>query len=274
MNGRDEDSPREGLVVRDPWTALRALTPARIALGRAGAALPTDAVLAFDLAHAQARDAVHAALDVPRLLAGLRAEGWESEILRSEAADRADYLRRPDRGRKLDPAVHAQLARRGAEVCDLVFVVADGLSALAVQSHALPLLRATRPLLDPAWRLGPVCVATQARVALGDEIGAALGARLVAVLIGERPGLSAPDSLGVYLTWDPRPGRSDAERNCLSNIRPAGLAVDEAAGRLAWLLHEALRRGLTGVTLKDESKGRLPGPWSPAAGRQPEERNE
>ncbi|MGE3774174.1 MAG: ethanolamine ammonia-lyase subunit EutC [Gammaproteobacteria bacterium] len=272
MSAKDERGGGRSLpVVRDPWERLRALTPARIALGRAGAALPTDAVLAFDLAQAQARDAVHAALDVPRLVAELADDGWASALVRSQAVDRATYLRRPDLGRRLDEAARAQLMPT-AGGCELAFVIGDGLSALAVQRHAVALLHATRPLLDPAWRIAPVCVATQARVALGDEIGAALAARLVAVLIGERPGLSSPDSLGVYLTYDPRPGRSDAERNCLSNIRPAGLDVATAARKLAWHLHEALRRKLTGVDLKDESERRLSGPEDPTAERQPEER--
>lgn len=277
MSAKDElgeDGRGAAPVVRDPWQRLRALTPARIALGRAGAALPTDAVLAFDLAQAQARDAVHAALDVPRLVAELAAEGWASSVVHSQAADRASYLRRPDLGRRLAAAARARLAPPAADGCELAFVIGDGLSALAAHNHAVALLRATRPLLDPAWRIAPVCVATQARVALGDEIGAALAARLVAVLIGERPGLSAPDSLGVYLTYDPRPGRRDAERNCLSNIRPAGLPIATAARKLAWHLHEALRRRLTGVALKDESEKRLSGPWGPTAEGQPEESSE
>ncbi len=259
----DDPAARDGdrvPLARDPWSSLRALTPARIALGRAGAALPTDEVLAFGLAHARARDAVQAALDVSRLAARLAVDGWASAVVGSAAGDRATYLRRPDLGRRLDAASPARLAAHAGRGCDLAFVIADGLSALAAQFHAADLLLALRPLLDPAWRLAPICIATQARVALGDDIGALLGARLVAVLIGERPGLSSPDSLGVYLTFDPRPGRTDAERNCLSNIRPAGLPIAMAADRLAWLLHAALRRGLTGLALADDSENRLPEP--------------
>lgn len=265
-----EEQAGPDLVVRDPWSALRALTPARIALGRSGSALPTEEVLAFNLAHAQARDAVHTPLDVPALTTRLTAAAWPVQTLASAAGDRATYLRRPDLGRQLDAASRTALAASNPG-CDLVFVVADGLSALAVQSHAPALLDATRPLLDAAWQRAPVYVVRQGRVAIGDEIGGLLGARLCAVLIGERPGLSSPDSLGVYLTYAPRPGRTDAERNCISNVRPGGQPIAEAAARLAWHLHEALRRGLTGVGLKDESEGQLvggaPGQLTEGAGR-------
>ena len=247
------DAPRRpgSLVAADPWTALRELTPARVALGRAGAALPTAEVLAFGLAHAQARDAVHAPLDVPRLVDDLAVSGWPALALASRAPDRQHYLLRPDLGRRVAPADLPRLA--AAAPCTLAFVLADGLSAQAVQAHAVPLLDAVRGLLDPAWRLAPVCVVRQGRVAIGDEIGAALRAQLVAVLIGERPGLSAPDSLGVYLTYAPQVGRHDAERNCISNIRPAGLGIETAARKLAWHLAEAFRLRLTGVALKDDS---------------------
>ena len=241
-------------VTRDPWTAWRAATPARIALGRAGVALPTDELLRFGWAHALARDAVHWPLNAQALAAQLQADGWAVGCAGSAVPDRSTYLRRPDLGRQLSPASAAALReRRAAAAVDLCFVVGDGLSALAVERHAAPLLKALRPLLEPALSLSPVVVATQARVALGDEIGELFGARLVVVLIGERPGLSSPDSLGVYLTHTPRRGRRDAERNCLSNVRPEGLGMGEAAQRLAWLLREALRRGLTGIGLKDES---------------------
>lgn len=248
------------LVVADPWTALRELTPARIALGRSGNALPTAEVLAFGLAHAQARDAVHAALDVAQLRAALGADGWDTLALTSAAADRSIYLRRPDLGRRLSDAGRARLGGATGGACDLAFVVADGLSALAVATHARPLLNATRARLPPALRVAPVAVVSEGRVAIGDEIGAAFGARLVAVLIGERPGLSSPDSLGVYLTYAPVPGRTDAERNCISNIRPQGLGIEDAARKLAWHVQTALARGLTGVGLKDESESRLGGP--------------
>jgi len=240
----------------DPWQPLGALTPARIALGRAGASLPTRAHLEFQLAHARARDAVREALDTERLAADLTALGFESVGVRSAAPDRTTYLQRPDLGCRLVSESRACLAELSAEPrFDAALVVADGLSARAPQHHAAPLLAALAPPLRKAgWRLAPVIIGLQARVALGDEIGEALGARLVLVLLGERPGLSAPDSLGAYLTWDPRPGRTNAERNCVSNIRPEGLAPAAAAQRLAGLMLEAGRRRLTGIGLKDEGR--------------------
>ncbi|MCA0320344.1 MAG: ethanolamine ammonia-lyase subunit EutC [Proteobacteria bacterium] len=237
----------------DPWLHLAATTPARIALGRAGGSLPTREVLRFALAHAQARDAVHADFDSAKLAEMLRDEGLVVAEAASRAADRAAYLRRPDWGRDLSEASRTALTMDGAGG-ELVVVVADGLSATAVEAHAVPLVRALRPHLDRARiPLTTAVVATGARVALGDAIGQALGARAVLVLIGERPGLSSPDSLGAYLTFDPRPGRMDSERNCVSNIRPEGLPVAAAAFKLAWLTSEAFRRRLTGVALKDES---------------------
>lgn len=238
----------------DPWTHLAALTPARIALGRAGSALPTREVLALSLAHAQARDAVHAPFDADGVARDLEALGHPTIQVASAAPDRATYLRRPDLGRRLSAESRATLEAAGPRGADLVLVVADGLSSAAVHAHAVPLVAALAPYVARAgWRLGPVVVATQGRVALGDEIGQVLGAAMVAVLVGERPGLSAPDSLGVYLTHGPAVGRTDAERNCISNIRPAGLSYEEAAFKLAWHVAEARRLGLTGVGLKDES---------------------
>lgn len=235
----------------DPWTALRAHTMARIALGRAGASLPTAEWLQLAEAHALARDAVHTPLDVPWLEADLRRHGFEPQVVASAAPDRASYLRRPDLGRRLSPACAGSLEPAAGGIA---VVLADGLSARATQRHAVPLLRALRTLLQAAGEpIAAVVVATQARVALGDEIGERLGARAVLVLIGERPGLSSPDSLGAYLTWAPRTGRSDAERNCVSNIRPEGQPPAQAAARLAWLLAAARRLGATGVALKDES---------------------
>lgn len=261
------------VVHEDPWQAWRRHTAARIALGRAGAGLPTGAWLQLGWDHAQARDAVHAALDVCALESGLRAAAFDVRAVTSAAQTREEFLQRPDLGRRLSSegreALHrsapgatqerpspATLARADS---DVVCVVGDGLSALAAQRHALPTLVALRPLLqDAGWRLGPVVVAQQCRVALGDEVGQCLKARLVLVLLGERPGLSSPDSLGAYLTFDPCPGRRDSERNCVSNIRPQGLAPVAAARRLAWLCHAALQRGLTGVALKDESTPQAP----------------
>jgi ethanolamine ammonia-lyase small subunit len=242
--------------------SLRQYTSARVALNRAGRGLATHEVLDFQLAHAQARDAVHAALDVPSLLGGLRERGLGVCVLRSAAADRATYLRYPVQGRTLNPESGANLV---AVPCDVVFVVADGLSALAVARHALPLLDEVFPLLNHQWSVGPICIVEQGRVAIGDAIGAALQARVSVVLIGERPGLSSPDSLGAYITWGPRPGRTDAERNCISNIRPEGLEYAAAARMLAFYLREALSQKLTGIKLKllgdfhkEETLGSLP----------------
>lgn len=248
-------------VVDNPWRALRCHTPARIGLGRAGISLPTAAHLDFQLAHAQARDAVHRPLDVVALRAEIEALGLSTLALRSAATSRSIYLQRPDLGRQLGAdsreqleALRRQRQAQGIAAHDLAIVVVDGLSALAVQRHAVPLITALRA--DPAtagWSIAPVAVVEQGRVAVGDSIGELLDARIAVVLIGERPGLSSPDSLGVYLTWAPRIGRHDAERNCISNVRPEGLGHADAARRLAYLLDEARRRGSSGVGLKDES---------------------
>ena len=221
---------------------------ARVALGRAGNGVPTAAHLAFQAAHAAARDAVHAPLDTQALQDELAAAGFDSRTVHSAATDRRTYLLRPDLGRKLAPGQAATLAPQPG--C-LALVICDGLSAIAVQRHAMSLLAQIRPLLA-GWEIAPVVVATQGRVALGDEIGTALQAAAVAVLIGERPGLSAADSLGVYLTWQPRPGRTDAERNCISNVRPEGLPPAAAAAKLAWLIGQMRILGMTGIGLKDE----------------------
>ena len=243
-------------VTDEPWQVLRRYTDARIALGRAGNSLPTAAHLAFQWAHAQARDAVHLPLDADGLAASLGALGCPTVLLHSAAPDRATYLQRPDLGRRLDQRSRQRLAA-AQPAFDVALVLADGLSALAVHSHALALVAAIQARLhadtDRPWRLAPVTVVEQGRVAIGDEIGAALQARCVVVLIGERPGLSSPDSLGVYLTWAPRVGLSDASRNCISNIRAAGLSVDAAADKLHWLLTQARLRRLSGVALKDET---------------------
>ncbi|NDY90055.1 ethanolamine ammonia-lyase subunit EutC [Ideonella livida] len=251
-------APADGAAVTpDPWQALRAHTPARIGLGRAGAGQPTRHLLAFGAAHAQARDAVHLPLEVPALAAALASLPGAPPVLEvaSAAPDRASYLLRPDLGRRLAPASRAalQAAAAGHGPCDLLLVMGDGLSAAAVERQAVPLVRELLAQQPPGWRLGPLVIARQARVALGDEVGQLLQAGQVAVLIGERPGLSSPDSLGAYLTHAPRVGRSDAERNCLSNIRPQGLDHAEAARKLWWLAVSARRLQLTGVGLKDRS---------------------
>ena len=244
-----EPPPHAPQAPADPWTALRRHTPARISLGRAGTSLPTAEVLRFAAAHAAARDAVHLPLDVAALLADLRTHGFEASTATSRAASRVAYLTRPDLGRQLAPAAADALAGGGDG--GLCIVVADGLSAIAAQRHAAPLLAALRDRGVVADRL---VVATQARVALGDAIGERVGASQVLVLIGERPGLSSPDSLGAYLTWQPAVGRVDSERNCVSNIRPEGLALADAAARIAWLVRESRRRGVTGIGLKDDSE--------------------
>jgi ethanolamine ammonia-lyase small subunit len=250
-----------------PLGPLRRFTPARIGLGRVGVSLPTREVLAFGLAHARARDAVHAALDPARLLADLgpRREAAAPLVVRSAAGDRATYLTRPDLGRRLADGEERRLEAgakvAGADRPPAVLVIADGLSAVAVQRHAPPLVAALRSRSAARWGAAPVVIALQGRVALGDQIGALLGARLVAVLIGERPGLTSSDSLGVYLTFEPHPGRTDAERNCVSNVRAGGLGCEEAARRVDWLAEAALARRLSGVGLEDESEvGLLVGP--------------
>jgi ethanolamine ammonia-lyase small subunit len=235
---------------------LRELTPARVALGRAGSSMPTAAMLDFTLAHARARDAVHAAFDVAAITSDLGDLGLEALGVHSRAENRQDYLRRPDLGRKLDPESQHRLASRSGGACRLAIVIGDGLSPMAVNAHAIRVVRSLIPrLASDAIEIGHAVVATGARVALGDEIGAILGASMMVMLIGERPGLSAPDSLGAYLTFAPSPGVTDSERNCVSNIHGAGLAADEAAFRIAWLIREGLARGITGVALKDESGG-------------------
>ena len=227
----------------DPFAVLRRLTPARIGLGRVGSGLPTAALLDFQFAHANAREAVATSLDAEALADAL---GWPSLILDSAAPDRETYLRRPDLGRRLPPGA-GPIARGDF---DLAIVIADGLSAAAAQSHAAEVTQALMSALA-GWRVAPAAIVRQGRVAIGDEIGERLGARAVVVLIGERPGLSAADSLGAYLTWAPRIGRLDSERNCVSNIRPDGLPPQAAARKIAWLLGEARRLSFTGVELKD-----------------------
>lgn len=240
------------LVQHDPWEALRVHTAARIALGRVGSSLPTAEVLRFGLAHAQARDAVLCALDVEVLQQALCAGGFRVLAARSETPDRRSYLLRPDLGRRLAADDRARLQRETAAP-EFAVVIADGLSSVAVQRHALPLLEIFRDTYAADWEQVPVVVAQQGRVALGDDIGAALRAPLVIVLIGERPGLSSPDSLGIYLTFAPQPGRRDSERNCISNVRPEGLGYAAAAAKLEFLVREALRLRLSGVVLKDDS---------------------
>ena len=246
----------------DPWHRLGRFTAARIGLGRAGGSLPTQPLLAFQLAHAQARDAVLRDLDADAFAARLEADGFQALRLASAAAERRTFVARPDLGRILDERSRQALEARKepAEPYDCALVVADGLSAVAVERHAAPLLAALRQRLAAEnWRTSPVCVVQQGRVAIADEIGALLPARMSVLLIGERPGLSSPDSLGIYFTYDPMPGRSNAERNCISNVRPPdGLAYALAAHRLYHLMVESRRRRLSGVALKEAAPA-LPG---------------
>jgi len=243
----------------DSLQRLRELTPARVGLGRAGSSMPTDALLAFTLDHARARDAVHGAFDTAHLMEALSGLGLEAVLVSSQARNRRDYLRRPDLGRMLDPASARVLADQGGSPGLLAIVIGDGLSPSAVNVHAAELVRSLAPRLTEAGiSIRGTVLASGARVALGDEIGAILGARMVLMLIGERPGLSAPDSLGAYLTFAPRIGLTDAMRNCVSNIHGAGLSYDEAALKIAWLVREGLARQVTGVALKDQSGGEAP----------------
>ncbi len=238
---------------------LRDFTPARVSLGRAGNSLPTGELLNLQLAHARARQSVHATLDTQALAAELKSVVENIVVVRSAVTDRRTYLLRPDLGRQLNPeSRHLLLSRKGQ--FDAVFVVADGLSAPAVQLHAARVIEAALQLLPRTdWNLAPLVVVEQGRVAIGDDIGHSLGAALSVVLIGERPGLSSCDSLGIYLTWNPHPGLTDADRNCISNIRAEGLSYAAAAHRLTFLMNESRRRKLSGIELKEEA-GTLPAP--------------
>ena len=240
------------------WLALRSRTPARIALGRAGCGLPTAPHLAFQAAHARARDAVHAALDVPALCSAIASRGFETIAVESAAASRQAYLRMPDLGRMLAEDSRAQLSQPMVAP-DVVIVVGDGLSSVAVERNAVPVLEGLRlRLSDMGLRLAPVIVATHARVALADEIGELLQARLAIIMLGERPGLSAADSLGMYLTFAPRRGRVDSERNCISNIHAAGMTSEAAAARAAELIGSMLAHGASGVLLATRALARVP----------------
>ncbi|SFH92587.1 ethanolamine ammonia-lyase subunit EutC [Modicisalibacter xianhensis] len=257
-----DNLPSNG-VTDNPWRRLREFTDARIGLGRAGISLPTDRLLEFQLAHARAQDAVHLPLDVERLCHDLAELTNDAPpcLVHSRAADRMTYLQRPDWGRRLDEASRERLSH-GEDMpqapFDLAIVIVDGLSSLAVQQNAVPFLRELTDALEDDsqfdWNLAPLTVVEQGRVAIGDEIGELLNARAVLVMIGERPGLSSPDSLGLYLTWAPKVGLTDAYRNCISNVRPAGLAYPEASRRLLYLLRESRQKQLSGVQLKDRTQ--------------------
>jgi ethanolamine ammonia-lyase small subunit len=244
----------------DPWASLRGLTAARIGLARSGASLATGPMLELRLAHARARDAVHAPLDEERLRAGLTAQGWPVLTVSSAVRDRAQYLMRPDLGRQLAPDAAAVLADQAGSGHDVALVITDGLSARAVERHAPPLLSALLPQLHAdGWSVAPLTLLRQGRVAIGDAVAHVLRARLVAVLIGERPGLSAPDSMGAYLTWQPGPHTMDANRNCISNIRPEGIDPASAASKVFHLLRAMRARELSGIALKDETEQLLVG---------------
>ena len=248
------------LTTDDPWLELKRYTKARIALGRVGSSLPTKEVLNFGLSHAMARDAVHLPLDVAALDAGIQSLGFSTLQVHSKAGNRHTYLLRPDFGRRLndDSKEHLQ-NHKSTDGIDFLLVVGDGLSALAIQRHAVPLLTQIQKCIPESWNVGPVVIVEQARVALADEVGEIMGARMVAMLIGERPGLSSPDSLGIYLTYAPQIGCSDAERNCISNVRTEGLQYATAAQKLMWLAQAAMKLKTTGITLKDESEVKIIG---------------
>jgi ethanolamine ammonia-lyase small subunit len=255
------------MTTTDPWANLKQFTDARIGLGRSGSAMPTREVLNFALSHAMARDAVTTPIDWVPIEQGLSGLGLATLRISSATQDRSEYLRRPDLGRRLAAASREALVRASeieSSKPDLVVLVGDGLSSMGVAANVVPLMSALLPhALEAGWKLSPVLLANDARVALGDEAGEILGAKAVIVLIGERPGLSSPDSLGAYLTFAPRVGLKDADRNCISNIRPRGLSYEEAAFKAAWLLREAFRRGLTGVNLKDDSQFLIEGQKGP-----------
>lgn len=235
------------------WRDLRTLTAARIGLARTGASVATGPLLDFKLAHARARDAVHEELDAERLRSELSVSRLPVLIVDSAVTARRDYLMRPDLGRQLSAQAEAALAPHAGHY-DVALVVADGLSARAVQSHAAPVLAALLPVLQgQGLSVAPLVIVRHGRVAIGDAVARALGASSVAILIGERPGLSAPDSMGAYLTWQPKPETTDADRNCISNIRPEGIGTADASFRLAHLMRAMRSRGVSGVGLKDES---------------------
>jgi ethanolamine ammonia-lyase small subunit len=243
----------------DAWIALRRFTQARIALGRAGHALPTRDLLEFQLAHAGARDAVQVAWDIDTFAAQVQGLDEEPLILDTTVAGRSEYLRRPDLGRVLCPVSQEQLRKCHTGGVEVALIVTNGLSSTAVERHGVPLLQAIRDgYRAHQISIAPIALVPNGRVALADTIGSALGARVAVIIVGERPGLSAADSLGIYLTFAPQPGNCDAQRNCISNIRPPeGLGYADAAAKLLYLTEEAMRRGVSGVALKDEMTGLL-----------------
>jgi ethanolamine ammonia-lyase small subunit len=258
---------KESLVIDNPWQTLKQFTSARIGLGRAGNSIPTNELLSFQLDHAQAIDAVHKALQVDELYHQLDSSPTIRQltsaapfVVKSKAANRMTYLQRPDLGRQLDDHDWQLLARYQSQCAgevDLAIVVADGLSSIAIQNHAVQLLDRlfSRLSVDKThdWSVAPVTIVTQGRVAVGDDVGECLNAKITMILIGERPGLTSPDSLGIYMTWNPKRGTKESDRNCISNIRPEGLDYDTASEKAFWLLSESIKLGLSGINLKDRS---------------------
>lgn len=243
-----EESPQQP----DPWMKLRSYTSARIGLGRSGVSIPSRALLNFKMDHAHARDAVYSSLEIPALESGLAALGQQFCVVQSQVSSRTEYLQRPDLGRKLCENSWQTLAgRKVAHEPALTIIVADGLSATAINRHALPLLRELLRLIDNSLTLTPIIIVEQGRVAISDEIGALMGATIALILVGERPGLTSPDSMGAYLTYGPKIGNTDELRNCVSNIRPEGLTCRLAAARIFYLMQESLTRKLSGIKLKD-----------------------
>jgi len=248
----NEKSIQKAIVQPDPWAELKAFTAARIALGRTGTAEPLQAMLQFRLAHANARDAVYATLEQETLVNELHALQQAAFLLHTQAGNRHEYLQYPDRGRRLNEQSVSQLKEFNSTGYDVCLLLADGLSATAINTHAIPVVKLLLPLFEKAGlSVAPVCIIQEGRVAIGDETGSLLKAKLVAVLIGERPGLSSPDSMGVYITYNPTSGLTDESRNCISNIRPEGLNYTAAAEKIFFLINEALRLRLSGVMLKD-----------------------
>ncbi|MCU4335905.1 ethanolamine ammonia-lyase subunit EutC [Acinetobacter dispersus] len=240
---------------QDQWETLKQFTDARIAIGRAGCSIPTRALLDFQLSHAQAKDAVFQLLDVARLTEQLQQLGLNPIHVQSQAENKELYLKRPDLGRLLSTASMQQLQQmqKDSQAYDICIVIGDGLSARAIEENAMPFIQALiQPFAEQQWSLAPIAIATGSRVALGDQIAEIFQARMLVMLIGERPGLSSPDSMGLYYTWEAQSGCLDSQRNCISNIRPAGLSIPIATQRLLALMHNSKRLGLSGVDLKDE----------------------
>lgn len=256
-----QPEPKHTPVIDNPWRDLRRFTDARIGLGRSGISQPTKAQLEFQMDHANARDAIHIPFDMALIADNLKTVGIPSLCLSSQAQNRTVYLQRPDLGRRLDLPSVQKLRKVKATMGDKVdvsVVIADGLSSTAVHQHSVQMAEMIiNALTEQGFSTAPVMIVTQGRVAIGDEIGELLSAKMLILLVGERPGLSSPDSMGIYYTYQPKLGLTDAYRNCLSNIRPAGMQLKEALAKLLWLMNESLQRHYSGVDLKDESDSHL-----------------